>query len=224
WSSDVCSSDLLERGGSSPDPDKGTAATKDEARGSWIEVLGAGRRRSRLEAWRGSIVPSRWIVKTAPTVPIGSIAPRKSTGSIGPSALNAPTGSSVQIVWTESNVPRGSSAPTGPRRSSASKKSSASSGASASTGPSGAAGTNPSYAPALTGLASVHHHRHVAVGMLVVEHQLVTQRNLVEVVRLRETRVDLPVGDQLRHRGSLLVVGAVAALEAFLPHPVTAEL
>ena len=28
----------------------GTAATKDEARGWWIEVLGAGRRRSRLEA------------------------------------------------------------------------------------------------------------------------------------------------------------------------------
>src|SRR2546428_5562704 len=59
--------------------------------------------------------------------------------------------------------------------------------------------------------------------MLVLEHELVALRNVVEGVGVAETRIHLAFADELRDVGGLRVVGEMAALEALLAHPVIAE-
>src|SRR3990172_7840538 len=72
---------------------------------------------------------------------------------------------------------------------------------------------SPSPGGALSGLGGVDEDGHVPVGVLVLQHELVALRDAVEGVGVREARVHLALGDELRHRGRLLVVGEVAALE-----------
>src|SRR5438046_6979335 len=76
---------------------------------------------------------------------------------------------------------------------------------------------------ALTGLARVHHHRHVPVGVLVLEHELVALGDVVERIGVAEARIDLAVGHELRDVDGLRVVREMAALEALLAHPVIAQ-
>src|SRR5437867_5744396 len=75
---------------------------------------------------------------------------------------------------------------------------------------------------ALTGLARIHPQRHVPVGVLVLEHELVALGDVVERIGVAEARIDLAVGHELRDVGGLRVVREMAALEALLAHPVIA--
>jgi IgGFc binding protein len=69
----------------------------------------------------------------------------------------------------------------------------------------------------------VDKNRHVARRMLVLAHQLVTRRRLVEPERPRQTRIDLALVDELGDAEALLVVREVAALKTLLPHPVVTQ-
>src|SRR5213593_5031188 len=75
----------------------------------------------------------------------------------------------------------------------------------------------------VAGLTRVDQHRHVAVGVLVLAHQLVTLGNVVVRIGVAEARVDLALGDEPGDVRGLDVVGEMAALEALLAHPVIAQ-
>src|SRR6266566_4314986 len=75
----------------------------------------------------------------------------------------------------------------------------------------------------VAGLTRVDQHRHVAVGVLVLEHQLVTLGNVVVRIGVAEARVHLALRDEPGDVRGLRVVGEMAALEALLAHPVIAQ-
>ena len=83
---------------------------------------------------------------------------------------------------------------------------------------------NPPLLNALARFGCIHQARHVPIGVLILMHQLMGMTNLIERVRVRKTWIDFAINDHPIERGSLLVIGQVAALETLLHHPVVTEI
>ncbi|SVD47552.1 uncharacterized protein METZ01_LOCUS400406, partial [marine metagenome] len=73
-------------------------------------------------------------------------------------------------------------------------------------------------------LGYVNQAGHVAMGMLVLVHQLMGAANFIEAERSRQTRVYRARDNQLVEGSGLLIVGQVTTLKTFLHHPMVAKI